>query len=65
MRDAGVLYWTILEEEVINHVHEKMDLNAFLSKESDFINYGITGEVLDNASEIGKVLHDVRPRKRI
>jgi tetratricopeptide (TPR) repeat protein len=60
MRDAGVLYWTILEEEVINHVHEKMDLNAFLSKESDFINYGIAGEVLDNASEIGKVFHDVK-----
>jgi tetratricopeptide (TPR) repeat protein len=37
-----------------------MDLNTFLSKESDFINYGITGEVLDNASEIGKVFHDVK-----
>jgi hypothetical protein len=52
LRDAGILYWTILEEEVVRHVHEKLDLQAFLSKEYAFVNYGITAEVLDNASEI-------------
>ena len=57
LRDAGVLYWTILEEEMVRHVHEKLDLKAFLSEEYAFINYGITAEVLDNALEIAEALH--------
>jgi tetratricopeptide (TPR) repeat protein len=58
IRDAGVLYWTVLEEEVVGYVHEKMDLKAFLSEESDFVNYGITAEMLDNAPEISTALRD-------
>lgn len=54
LRDAGILYWNILEEEVASHVHEKLDLPAFLLKEYAFINYGITAELLDNALEIAK-----------
>lgn len=49
VRDAGILYWNILVEEVVRHVHEKLDLHAFLSEEYGFVNYGITTEVLDNA----------------
>jgi len=56
--------WTILEEEVINHVHEKMDLNAFYPRNPILLIMD-NREVLDNASEIGKVLHDVKARKRI
>ena len=50
-----------------SHVHEKLDLPAFLLKEYAFINYGITAEVLDNALENCQGLshHDCPGRARL
>ncbi|MGB7569673.1 MAG: hypothetical protein WBM07_17550, partial [Chitinivibrionales bacterium] len=56
LRDAGVLYWAHLEEEVVRHVHEKLDLRDFLSREYAFVNYGIIAEVLDDAVGIAEGL---------
>jgi hypothetical protein len=45
-RDAGILYWNLLEERIEACIREKTDLPSILAANCDLINYGMTSQVL-------------------
>ena len=54
LRDAGILYWNLIEENVLRCIREKSDLGEFFRLEYDFVNFGASSESLDNAAETGQ-----------
>ena len=45
-RDAGALYWDLLEEGIAECVRRKTDLKSFFAEDYDFVNFGMTSHVL-------------------
>jgi hypothetical protein len=52
-RSAGTLYWNCIEENIFNLIREKKEIGEFLVQEYDFLNFGISPEMLENAQAIG------------
>ena len=52
-RQAGVLFWNLVEECVFAAVRENSDLGELLKQEYDLFNFGISSAVIDDAPTIG------------
>ena len=52
-RDARALYWNFLEEGIVECVRRKTDVQSFLAQNFDFVNYGMTSQVLGKPSVAG------------
>jgi hypothetical protein len=62
LHQAGIVYWKNLEENVLNCIRENKNLEEFLKQEYDFINFGISPEVFENAQpEIDRLHASVKP----
>jgi tetratricopeptide (TPR) repeat protein len=51
-RSAGNAYWSCIEKNLFDCVREKKDIRGFLDREFDCVNFGVSAEVLENASTI-------------
>ena len=56
LRNAGTMYWSLIEENVDRCIRERSDMGVFLAREYDLVNFGISPEVLANANEIAERL---------
>jgi len=61
MRDAGVLYWNLLEENVVGCIRDKADMGEFLKGNFDFINFGLSAEVINDSSQISQLINRGAP----
>jgi hypothetical protein len=52
LREAGTLYWNVLEESLQKCIREKADLPTFLQKEHRSINLGIAPLVIDDCENV-------------
>jgi tetratricopeptide (TPR) repeat protein len=55
-RQAGVLYWNLIEECVFSCIREKRDLSEMLGQEYDLFNFGISPVVRDDAEALGATM---------
>ena len=58
----GGIYWKTLIERITDLIHENQDIMTLLSEESDFINFGLTKELFEDAAEIGASISDFSAR---
>jgi tetratricopeptide (TPR) repeat protein len=58
LREAGSLYWARVSEGIGECVRKKTDVTAFLNAERDFVDFGLAGQVVDNAPALRKKILD-------
>jgi tetratricopeptide (TPR) repeat protein len=62
LHQAGILFWKKLEDQVLSCIREKKNLDEFLTREYDFVNFGISPEVLEQAqSPIDRMRASLKP----
>jgi len=54
MRDAGILYWKLLEDDIVRCIRDKTDVGEFLRNNYDFINFGLSPEVFEDPGLISR-----------
>jgi hypothetical protein len=58
-RNLGALYWSIIQETLGKIIREnKGGPEEFLKKESDFVNFGLVPEVLEDAEQISRQIRE-------
>ncbi|MBN1759173.1 MAG: hypothetical protein JW863_12685 [Chitinispirillaceae bacterium] len=57
-RQAGMLYWNLVEENVFACIREKRDIGEMVKQEYDLFNFGISPVVHEDAQVIGDNIRD-------
>jgi len=64
LRQADIVYWKNLEENIFNCIREKKEIKEILEQDYDCVNFGISPEVLENASSISDCMRgSIKPAR--